>query len=114
MSNCIFCKIIQGEIPSTKVYEDEKILAFKDINPMAPVHVVIIPKVHVESLEAVEEEHEMLMGHIVVKAKEIAKACDINETGYRLICNCGKDGGQEVPHIHFHLVGGRELIWPAG
>lgn len=114
MSNCIFCKIIQGEIPSTKVYEDDKILAFQDINPMAPVHIVIVPKEHLASLEEVEEQHQELMGHIMLKTKNIAKLSGINESGYRLICNCGKDGGQEVPHIHFHLVGGRELIWPAG
>lgn len=114
MSNCIFCKIIQGEIPSTKVYEDDKILAFKDINPMAPVHIVIVPKEHLTSLEEVEEQHQELMGYIMLKTKNIAKLSGINESGYRLICNCGKDGGQEVPHIHFHLVGGRELIWPAG
>jgi len=114
MQDCIFCKIIKGEIPSDKVYEDDKVLAFRDINPEAPVHIIIIPKKHIVSLnEATKEELEIL-SHILLVVKNIAIENKIAETGYRLVNNCGIDGGQTVAHLHFHLLGGRNLVWPPG
>lgn len=112
--DCLFCKIANGSIPSEKLYEDDFILAFKDINPVAPVHIVIIPKEHIDSVMLLKDEHKSLIGHIFIKAQEIAKKCGIAETGFRLINNCGNDGGQSVMHIHFHLLGGRSLQWPPG
>jgi len=114
MGNCIFCKIIKGEIPSDKVYEDEKVLAFRDINPEAPVHIIIIPKKHIISLNEVGEEDLELLSHILIVAGKIASEHKISKTGYRLVNNCGIDGGQTVPHLHFHLLGGRTLNWPPG
>ncbi len=106
---CVFCKIIEGEIPSTKIYEDENILAIKDINPMAPVHVVIFPKKHIESTMLLNGENSELVAKIFAKIPEIAKACEIDKSGFRVINNCGEDGCQSVPHIHFHLLGGKKL-----
>ncbi len=114
MSDCLFCKIIEGSIPSTKVYEDEQIFAFKDINPMAPVHVVIVPKVHFDSLNEVDENTFMVLGYLMSKVPEIAQSLGVKESGYRLVNNCGVDGGQTVGHIHYHLLGGRNLQWPPG
>lgn len=108
MEDCIFCKIIKGEIPSNKVYEDDEILAFKDINPMAPVHILIVPKKHIESANDIEEEDEKVIGRIFTVIKKLAKEHNL-ENGYRIVNNCGEDGGQEVKHIHFHLLGGRKL-----
>lgn len=113
MENCIFCKIGRKEIPSTVVYEDEHLLAFKDLNPVAPVHVLIIPKVHLDSLDDMDAEHMPMIGHILNTVKVIAKECGL-EGGYRLVSNCGPDGGQTVGHLHFHLVGGRFMQWPPG
>lgn len=109
MEDCIFCKIIKGEIPSKKVYEDDKILAFHDISPMAPTHVVIIPKTHIPSANALTEENSDVISHIYVTAAKIAKDLGISESGYRIVNNCGADGGQTVFHIHFHLLGGKKL-----
>ena len=109
MEDCIFCKIIKGEIPSTKVYEDEEILAFKDINPVAPVHILVIPKKHISSLNEIETEDQMLIGKIFAVIKKIAEEQGIAENGYRVIANCGDDGGQEVKHLHFHILGGKKL-----
>lgn len=114
MDSCIFCKIIKGEIPSEKVYEDDKIFVFKDINPEAPVHLLIIPKKHIESVNALDESDGELIGYIFNVAKKVAKQFQISEDGYRIVTNCGKDGGQTVYHIHFHLLGGRSLNWPPG
>ncbi len=114
MSDCIFCKIVSKEIPSTIVYEDDKILAFKDVNPAAPVHVLIIPKQHISSVMELEAEHVNLMGHILLASQKIAKELGIDEKGFRIVNNCGDDGGQTVGHIHFHLLGGRQLQWPPG
>ena len=111
---CIFCKIVAGEIPSTKVYEDDKILAFRDIEPQAPVHIIIIPKEHIPSANAITAENASVIAHIFTKIPEIAKAEGVDMSGYRVVNNCGKDGGQTVEHIHFHLTGGREFGWPAG
>lgn len=114
MENCIFCKIVKGEIPSDKVYEDEKVLAFKDINPEAPVHVLIIPKNHIGSINELTEENRDIISHIFITAKNIAQKLGIADNGYRVVTNCGEDGGQTVGHIHFHLLGGRTLKWPPG
>ena len=107
--NCIFCKIIKGEIPSSKVYEDEEILAFNDINPAAPIHVLVIPKKHIKSLADLEDGDENLVGKIYKVINEIAEKQEFKENGYRVIVNCGKDGGQEVGHLHFHLLAGTQL-----
>lgn len=109
MENCIFCKIINKEIPSTVVYEDDEILAFRDINPAAPVHVLVIPKKHITSLAEIEKEDEGIIGRIYTIINEIAKKEGIFEKGFRVIVNCGEDGGQEVGHLHFHLLGGKKL-----
>lgn len=109
MEDCLFCKIIRGEIPSTKVYEDEEILAFKDINPAAPIHILVIPKKHIKSLVELEKEDEILIGKIYTVINKIAKDQGVKEKGYRVIVNCGKDGGQEVEHLHFHLLAGKPL-----
>ncbi|MEL1136175.1 histidine triad nucleotide-binding protein [Desulfitobacterium sp. THU1] len=109
MSDCIFCKIINREIPSEVVYEDERVLAFKDINPVAPVHVLIIPKKHSESLNDLNPEDEALVGHLVIVATQLAEELGIADSGYRLVNNCGDDGGQVVKHLHFHLIGGKRL-----
>lgn len=109
MSDCIFCKIINKELPSTVVYEDEQILAFKDINPVTPVHILVIPKKHISNLNEVEPEDEAVIGKIYTVIKQIAKKEGIAEKGYRIIVNCGEDGGQEVGHLHFHILGGKKL-----
>lgn len=111
---CIFCKIIAGEIPSNKVYEDDNILAFHDIEPQAPVHVIIIPKEHITSANAITKENSAKIAYIFEKIPEIAKKLGVFESGYRIINNCGADGGQTVEHIHFHMIGGRPCLWPAG
>lgn len=111
---CLFCKIIDGEIPAKKVYEDDEIFAFEDINPTAPVHILVIPKKHIETLNDIKEKDEKLIGKIYTKIGEIAKEKGIAEDGYRVVANCNKDAGQEVFHIHFHLLGGRKFLWPAG
>lgn len=109
MNDCLFCKIIKGDIPSDKVYEDEEILAFKDINPAAPIHILVIPKKHISSLIDIEPEDEMLIGKIYSVINKIAEQQGVKEKGYRVIVNCREDGGQEVMHLHFHLLAGRKL-----
>ncbi len=109
MSDCIFCKIKNGEIPSKKVYETDKVYAFHDISPQAPVHVIIIPKEHIASHNELSSENVDVLQDIHLAANEIAKQMGIAESGYRLINNCGADAGQTVFHLHFHLVGGRSL-----
>jgi len=112
--NCLFCKIIKGEIPSFKVYEDDEVFAFKDINPQAPVHIVIVPKRHISSLgEAVDGDKEVL-GAVQVAAAKIAKQFEETKQGFRIVNNCGSDAGQTVYHIHYHLLGGRKFGWPPG
>ena len=112
--DCLFCKIIAGDIPSTTVYEDETVYAFLDIEPQAPVHVIIVPKEHFTSGNEINENNAAVIGHIFCVAAKIAKEQGIAENGWRLVNNCGKDGGQTVGHIHFHLLGGRSLQWPPG
>lgn len=109
MEDCLFCKIVKGEVPSTKVYEDEEILAFKDINPMAPVHILVIPKKHYNDISEVPESEAEIIAKIHMVINKIAKEQGIAETGYRIINNCKEDGGQEVKHLHFHLIGGKKL-----
>ena len=109
MEDCIFCKIIRKEIPSNIVYEDEEILAFRDINPVAPVHILVIPKKHIESVIELGKEDEMLIGKIYTVINKIAKEENIDQTGFRVVANCGEDGGQEVKHLHFHIIGGKKL-----
>ncbi len=112
--DCLFCKIIAGEIPSTKVYEDDMVYAFRDIAPTAPEHVVIVPKEHITSANDITEENIKYVTAIWAAVPKIAKELGIAENGYRVVNNCGKDGGQTVEHLHFHLMGGREFGWPAG
>lgn len=109
MSDCIFCKIVNKEIPSEWVFEDEQVVAFKDINPVAPVHLLVIPKKHLESLQSASPEEEGLLGHILVVARQLALEYGIAESGYRVVTNIGEDGGQVVKHLHFHVLGGKNL-----
>ncbi len=105
---CIFCKIAAGEIPSTKVYEDETVLAFRDINPMAPTHILVIPKAHIPSVDGVTGENSAVVAHIFEVIPAIARAEGL-ANGYRVVSNCGPDAGQTVPHLHFHILGGKAL-----
>ncbi|MBS7298504.1 MAG: histidine triad nucleotide-binding protein [Eubacteriales bacterium] len=107
--DCVFCAIINGDIPSKTVYEDDMIKAFYDIEPQAPVHIIIIPKLHIASANEIGEDEAKYVAHIFAKIPQIAKEAGIAENGYRIINNCGKDGGQTVGHLHFHLLGGRDL-----
>lgn len=109
MQDCIFCKIINKEIPSNVVYEDDEIIAFRDIHPVTPVHILVIPKKHITSLANLEKEDEAIVGKIYGVINKIAKQEGILEKGFRVIVNCGEDGGQEVQHLHFHLLGGKKL-----
>lgn len=106
MADCIFCKIAEGKIPSKKVYENEDIIAFEDIHPAAPVHVLIVPKMHIESLEALNRDNVEIVGKIHMAIQEVTNIKKINKDGYRVIVNCGKNGGQTVPHLHYHVLGG--------
>ncbi|MDD8020579.1 MAG: histidine triad nucleotide-binding protein [Acidobacteriota bacterium] len=114
MIDCLFCRIIKNEIPAKSIYEDEKVLAFEDINPQAPVHTIIIPKRHVTSLKETETGDKDLLGHLLLAAKKIAEDRGLGESGFRLVINTGPDSGQEVCHLHVHLLGGRRLGWPPG
>ncbi|MBQ8621107.1 MAG: histidine triad nucleotide-binding protein [Oscillospiraceae bacterium] len=108
MSNCLFCKIIAGEIPSTKVYEDELVLAFRDIAPQAPTHILVIPKVHIGSVAEVTAENSAVVAHIFEVIAKVAEAQGLAD-GYRVVSNCGPHAGQTVPHLHFHILGGKQL-----
>ncbi len=107
--DCVFCKIVAGEIPTDILYQDEEVIAFRDINPMAPIHLLIIPKKHISSLAQLSEAESSLIGNMVNTANQLAKREGISESGYRLVINCGEQGGQLVPHLHMHLLGGRQL-----
>lgn len=109
MSDCIFCKIVNHEIPSEVVYEDQDLIAFKDIAPLAPVHLLVIPKKHIKDLNEVAVEDEGLMGRLLSVVKKLAAEHGVAESGYRVITNIGSNGGQVVPHLHFHLLGGQKL-----
>ena len=110
---CIFCRIVEGRVPSTRVYEDELCLAFRDLHPQAPVHVLIIPKTEIPSVAQVEPEHEATLGRLFTVARKLGEEFGLSD-GYRLVVNCGKDGGQTVDHLHVHLLGQRALAWPPG
>ena len=114
MTECIFCKIIKGEIPSTNVYRDEQVTAFRDINPAAPTHILILPNTHIDSVNVLIDDDEQLIGHLFTTAKNIAAQEDIAEGGYRLIMNTGADAGQTIFHIHLHLLGGAVMKHPMG
>ena len=115
MADCIFCKIAQKEIPSQLVYEDEQVAAFRDLEPQAPVHVLVIPKKHVESLLALTAVDKDLISHIMIDViPQLAKELKVDEKGFRVVANTGDEGGQSVKHLHFHLLGGRSMQWPPG
>ena len=114
MEDCIFCKIINREIPSKIIYEDDKILAFKDIDSQAPVHVLVIPKQHIPSLNAIDESNIDIISHISMTIPKLARELEVHDSGYRVVVNCGKDGGQSVGHLHYHILGRRSLAWPPG
>lgn len=114
MDSCIFCKIKNKEIPSKIVFEDERIVAFNDANPQAPVHILLIPKEHFASLNDIPEEKKDILSHLLLKARQIARQEGISKNGYRIVLNTEKDSGQEVFHVHFHLLGGRGMTWPPG
>ena len=109
--DCIFCKIVAGEIPSDILYQDEKVIAFRDINPIAPTHLLIVSKKHIPSLLHLTDAEAPLIGHMVTVANRLASEHGVAESGYRLVINCGKESGQLVPHLHMHLLGGRVLKW---
>ena len=114
MTDCLFCKIIDGEIPGDIVYENDSVLAFNDINPIAPVHILVIPKEHIATINDLEEKHTQTMGELFLAAKKIASDKGISESGYRTVFNCNKDAQQTVFHIHLHLIAGRQMTWPPG
>ena len=112
--SCLFCKMVEGQIPTDKVYEDDELLAFRDINPQAPVHILIIPKKHITTLNDASVDDQRLLGKIILKAKDLAAEEGLAEDGYRTVFNCNAHGGQSVYHIHLHLLGGRQMTWPPG
>ncbi len=114
MSDCLFCKFVSGEIATQSVYEDDHVLAFRDINPQAPCHLLIIPKKHIATLNDLEEEDAELVGRLYLAAAKVAKQEGIDEAGYRTVMNCNEQAGQTVFHIHLHLLGGRRMSWPPG
>ncbi len=111
---CLFCRIATGDIPSKKVYEDEDVVAFNDINPQAPTHVLIIPRKHIDSLDTITDADAATIGRVVVRAADIARGLQLPADGYRMVINTGEAAGQTVFHIHFHLLGGRDFSWPPG
>ncbi|HIX62513.1 MAG: histidine triad nucleotide-binding protein [Halomonadaceae bacterium] len=111
---CLFCKIIKREIPGEIVYEDDQVLAFNDIAPQAPTHILVIPKTHITTLNDIEESQQALVGRLTYIAAKLAKERGFAEDGYRVVMNCNEQGGQTVYHIHLHLMGGRHFTWPAG
>ena len=113
MSDCIFCKIKDKEIPSNAVYEDDLVYCFHDLEPQAPVHVLMIPKKHIASTDDITGEDQEIMGHMMLKIGEVAKLLGL-DNGYRVVINCGEDGFQTVKHLHFHILGKRKLTWPPG
>jgi len=113
MSDCLFCKIAAGDIPSKRAYEDDELFAFHDINPQAPVHVLVIPKRHIASLNDATEDDQALLGRVVMTTRRLAEELGV-ASGYRVVNNCGESAGQSVFHVHFHLLGGRPMGWPPG
>ena len=114
MSDCIFCKIVSGDIPSTKIYEDDQVIAFRDINPQAPSHILVVPKRHIPGVNDLAEPDEALVGHVYGVIARLVRELGIAESGYRVVVNSGENGQQSVPHLHFHVLGGRLLAWPPG
>lgn len=114
MNDCLFCKMVRGEIQPKKVYENDRVLAFRDINPQAPTHVLIIPKEHIATINDLGPGHAGLVGELYLAAQEVARSEGLSESGYRTVMNCGRDAGQAVFHIHLHVLGGRPLHWPPG
>ncbi len=114
MSGCLFCKIIAGELPSTKLYEDEECLAFRDIDPKAPVHFLVVPKRHIANVMELGAEDDELMGRLMRRAQETARGEGLGEKGARFVVNCKSEGGQTVDHLHIHVLGGRSMRWPPG
>lgn len=112
MSDCLFCKIAEGQIPSDRVYEDQVCVAFRDIDPQAPTHFLVIPKVHIGSCAQVTEDNAALVGHMFTVIAKVAKELGLDS--YRVVSNCGEQAGQSVPHLHFHVLGGRDMTWPPG
>ncbi len=114
MSDCLFCKIVSGDIPGDIVYQDDEIVAFNDINPQAPVHVLVIPRKHIATHNDLTENDTQLIGSLLVKIKSMAQNIQELHKGYRIVTNCGSESGQSVFHVHFHLLGGRPMQWPPG
>ena len=114
MVDCLFCKMVNGEIKPDVVYENEAILAFRDINPQAPVHVLVVPKKHIATLNDLEPENDVLVGEMYLTAKRVAEKLGITESGYRTVMNCNEGAGQTVFHLHLHILGGRQMGWPPG
>jgi histidine triad (HIT) family protein len=112
--SCLFCRIVAGEIPATKIYEDDRLLAFADINPQAPLHALVVPKQHIATLNDLNDDHDALVGAMVRAAAKIAKEKGVDGSGYRTVFNCNAQAGQTVFHIHLHVLGGRSLSWPPG
>ena len=113
-SECLFCKIINKELSSIVAYEDDKVIAFDDINPQAPIHKLIVPKQHIATVNELSSKHNELLGHMIQVAKNLAKEYNLSEEGYRLVINCNEKGGQAVYHLHLHLLGDRQMHWPPG
>ena len=113
-ADCLFCKIIAGDIPSNKVYEDEDIFAFRDINPVAPQHILLIPKKHISAVSEADRDDAALLGHMMLQASRLAEQTGMSRDGFRLVVNTGNNGGQTVFHLHLHLLGGRQMTWPPG
>lgn len=109
--DCVFCKIVKKEIPADIVYENEKVMAFKDIKPVTPVHILIVPKFHISSVNHIKEENKELAGELILAAQKIAREQKVDKSGYRLVFNIGKNAGQTVDHLHLHLIGGKKLPW---
>lgn len=114
MDDCLFCKVAAKQIPAKVIFEDDKVIAFHDINPQAPLHLLIIPKRHIGKINDLREEHASLIGHMILSAQRLAQSEGIADKGYRLVMNCNDDGGQTVFHIHLHMLGGRAMHWPPG
>lgn len=114
MSDCLFCRIVAGTVPSTKVYEDGQVVAIRDIAPRAPTHILLMPREHIASVAELTDGHAQLVGHLFAVAAELARREGIAEAGYRIVTNVGRWGGQTIDHLHFHLMGGRPFAWPPG
>ena len=112
--DCVFCKIIDKEIPSDIIYEDSDVIAFNDLDPQAPIHFLVIPKKHIQSIATLDETDSQIISHVFASIKKIASEQGLDENGYRVVTNVGEDGGQSVPHLHFHVLGGRGFKWPPG